>query len=81
MNNEMPEVKKITIEYADGSEKIVERGVCFSVHEKDGMIYVKSDGMAGSKYDEIAILAIIGRIAKEVGISEEIYEKVVDQNE
>lgn len=68
-------VKEIKISYADGTEKIVTRGVCFSVYDKDDSVYVSVDGRAGSDEDEIAVLAIISRIARELGIDEELANK------
>ena len=71
----MGDVKKITIQYTDGREKVINRGVCFSVHENDDHFFVSCDGVAGSEQDEIAVLAIVSRIAKEIGITEELFNR------
>ena len=68
-------VKEIKITYEDGSEKVVTRGVCFSVYEKGDSVHVSCDGVAGTKMDEIAVLAIVSRIAREMGIDESLINK------
>ncbi|MBQ7976481.1 MAG: hypothetical protein IJ300_12420 [Clostridia bacterium] len=70
------EVKKITVTYTDGSEKIIDRGVCFSVYEEGGMMKVSCAGR-GSEEDCIAVLAIISQAAKECGITDDLVNKVV----
>lgn len=81
--HEPKDVKEIKITYEDGSEKIVRRGVCFSVYEKGDSVYVSCDGCAGTEQDEVAVLAIVARIAKEMGIDETLYDKAetVEGNE
>lgn len=69
------EIQEIKITYKDGSEKIVTRGVCFSVREENETVFVECDGLAGTEADEIAVLAIVSRIAKELGIDEELINK------
>lgn len=44
-------------------------------------VRVSCDGVAGSDEDEIAVLAIIAGIAKELGIDEELINKVEMINE
>ena len=70
------DTKKITVTYTDGSEKVIERGVCFSVHEVGGIIGLCCDGIAGSQEDCVAALAMVARIAKELGIPEDLVNKV-----
>ena len=72
---EHKEIKEIKITYKDGTEKQVHRGVCFSVYDKDDSVHVSCDGVAGSSEDEIAVLAIVARIARELGIDEELAGK------
>lgn len=69
-------VKKITVTYEDGTEKVIDRGVCFSVHEDGENVFIRCDGVAGSEYDEITVLAIVSRIAKEMGVGEELVNEV-----
>lgn len=69
------EVEKITITYTDGSEKAVTRGCCFSEYDERDDVKVACDGI-GSAEDCIAVLAIVSKIAKEEGITDEILEKV-----
>ncbi len=69
------DVKEIKILYEDGTEKIIHRGVCFSVYEKNDSVYVSCDGVAGSEEDTIAVLAIVSGIAKEMGVDEELCSK------
>ena len=73
--HEPKDVKEIKITYEDGSEKIVRRGVCFSVYEKGDSVYVSCDGVAGTEQDEVAVLAIVSRIAREIGIDESLSDK------
>lgn len=73
--HEAKDVKEIKVTYEDGSEKVVKRGVCFSVYEKGDSVHVSCDGVAGTEMDEIAVLAIVSRIAKEMGIDETLYDK------
>lgn len=73
--HEPKDVKEIKVTYKDGSEKIVTRGVCFSVYEEGDSVHVSCDGIARTKMDEIAVLAIVARIAKEMGIDETLYDK------
>jgi len=69
------EIQEIKITYKDGSEKLVTRGVCFSVREENETVFVECDGVSGTEADEIAVLAIVSRIAKELGIDEELVNK------
>ncbi len=73
--HEVKDVKEIKITYEDGSEKIVTRGVCFSVYEEGDSVYVSCDGLAGNENDEIAVLAIVSKLARELGIDETLYDK------
>ena len=75
MSEEYKDVKKILVTYEDGSEEVIERGVVFSVHEKGETVNVQVHGRAGSEEDEIAVLAIVARIAKEMGIDEDLVNK------
>ena len=70
MSEEYKAVKKITVTYEDGSEEVIERGVVFSVVEKGETINVRVHGRAGAEKDEIAVLAIVARIAKEMGLDD-----------
>ena len=72
---ETKDIQEIKITYKDGSEKLVTRGVCFSVREEGDSVFVECDGLAGTEADEIAVLAIVSRIAKELGIDEELINK------
>lgn len=72
---EAKNVKEIKVTYEDGSEKLIKRGVCFSVYEKNETIFVNCDGIAGKEGDCVAVLAIVSRIAKELGIDEELMDK------
>lgn len=72
---EPKDIKQIKITYKDGSEKLVTRGVCFLVREENETVFVGCDGVAGTEADEIAVLAIVSRIAKELGIDEELANK------
>ena len=44
-------------------------------------MFVSCDGVAGNNMDCAAVLAIIARIARELGIDEELYERVEDLSE
>jgi hypothetical protein len=67
---------EIKVIYEDGTEKTVKRGVCFSVYDEGDTVKVSYDGVAGSEEDEIAVLAIVAGIAKEMGINDDIISKV-----
>ena len=43
----MGEIQDIKITYKDGTEKVVTRGVCFSVYEEGETVKVSCDGIAG----------------------------------
>ena len=75
------DIKNIKITYADGSEKEVTRGVCFSVYDEGENMFVSCDGVAGNNMDCAAGRAIIARIARELGIDEELYERAEDLSE
>lgn len=66
------DIKEIKILYANGSEKVLDRGVCFSVSEKEGILTVGLEGTAGTTEDELAVLAIISKVARKLGIDEEL---------
>ncbi|MBQ2614781.1 MAG: hypothetical protein IJB80_05590 [Clostridia bacterium] len=73
---EPKEVKQITVTYQDGSEKVITRGICFSVYDdEEDTVKVSCDGVAGSVEDTAAVLAIVAGIAKEMGIDEELINK------
>ena len=72
MNN----VKEIKITYKDGREKVITRGVCFSVYEDEKELHVSCDGVSGGEGDVVAVLAIISQIATEMGIDEDLVNKV-----
>lgn len=76
MMNEPQKVTKIMIEYGDGSVKTVERGVCFSVAENGEYVSVRCDGVAGDDEDELAVIAVIANIAKDMGISNDLCRKI-----
>lgn len=78
---ENKEVKEIVVKYEDGTETVVQRGVCFGVYEKGESVYVRCAGRAGSDRDEIAVLAIVSKITKELGIDAELYEKAENVSE
>lgn len=64
-------VKSIKVEYEDGTEKIITSGMAFEVYEKGESVYVRPESI-GSYEDEIAVLAIVSRLAKDVGIDEKL---------
>ena len=68
------EVEKITVTYTDGSENVVERGVCFSVYEEGDTLKVSCAG-CGSEEDCVAVLAIISKIARECGVTDDLVDK------
>lgn len=72
---EQKDIQEIKITYKDGSEKLVTRGVCFSVREENETVFVECDGVSGTEADVTAVLAIVSRIAKELGIDEELVNK------
>ena len=72
----MNSVKEIKITYEDGREKVITRGVCFSVYEDEKKLHVSCDGVSGRESDVVAVLAIISQIASELGIDEELVNKV-----
>lgn len=75
MNSEKPDVKKITIEYDDGSKKVLDSGVCFSVYEEGDYHHVSCDVSVMSPFEELAIFAIAARMAKNMGITDELFNK------
>lgn len=74
--SERKEVKKITVEYADGSVKDIDRGLCFSVVDKGEEVQIKYEGETCSEKDEITFIAIMAGIAKAMGISNDLCERV-----
>lgn len=75
------EVKEIIVKYEDGTETTVKRGVCFEVYEKGENVFVSCAGKSGSKRDKIAVLTIVSKIAKELGINEEFEGKAEEVTE
>ena len=75
MINHDENVKEIKITYKDGTEKIIHRGVCLSVYEKNDSVYVNCDGVSGSQEDVYAVLAVMASVAKELGIDDELCSK------
>lgn len=81
MNEEYKDVKKITVTYEDDSEEVIERGVVFSVVEDGEILGIQCHGRAGSEEDVVTVLAIVSRIAKEMGIGEDLVNKVEQMEE
>ena len=67
-------LKEIKVVYEDGTEKAITRGMVFEVSEKGDVINVRFDSF-GVEMDDVAVLAIVSRLAKELGIDEELINK------
>lgn len=74
-DKECKDVKEIKVFYEDGTEKTITRGVVFSVYDEGEDIKVSNDGIAGGDNDVLAVLAIVARVAKDMGIDEELFNK------
>lgn len=67
-------VKEIKIVYEDGTETTVDRGMCFRLYNDGDSIFVHAESV-GSETDEIAVLTTASKIAREIGITEELISK------
>ena len=74
----MENVKEIKITFEDGREKVITRGVCFSVIEKGDDISVSLDAISGDETDCVAVMTVISKIADEMGIGKELLDSVRD---
>lgn len=67
-------VKEIKIVYEDGTEITVDRGMCFRLYNDGDYVFAHVESV-GSEVDEITVLTIASKIAREIGITEELISK------
>ncbi len=66
---------EIKVTYEDGSKKVIDRGMVFSVREEEDRVFVSCEAFPETQEDFVAVLAIVSRIAREAGIDEERMSK------
>lgn len=73
---EQKKYSEIKVTYEDGSEKVIDRGMVFSAREEGDSVFASCEAFPETLEDLVIVLTIASRIAKDVGIDEELMSKV-----